>query len=302
MKLKRLLSAILAGTLLVGCSSTSGNTETVEDRSGEEFELVENVDSIVSMAPSTTQVLIDLDLADKIVAVDSNSMSYYGDELNDDIPTYDMMNPDNESLIELDPDLVFTTTMSGDETYDALKEAGISVASIPSSSSIEDIEEDIAFIGECVDKEKEADELVEQMRSDIDEISSIGETITEEKTVLFMLTLPTDGIIYSVGSGTFIDEMITLVGAKNVAADLDQWPTISEEDAIAMNPDVVLTNVDYVSDPSGDITSNENWANVTAVQNGDVYVIDANSSSQPNHHIVKALKEIAKAVYPDYYE
>ena len=38
------------------------------------------------------------------------------------------------------------------------------------------------------------------------------------------------------------------------------------------------------------------------MQNGGVYTIDNKTSSLPNENIVQALKEMAKAVYPDLYE
>ena len=38
------------------------------------------------------------------------------------------------------------------------------------------------------------------------------------------------------------------------------------------------------------------------MKNGDVYQIDKNSSSRGSQNIIKALKEMAKAVYPDEYK
>lgn len=45
--------------------------------------------------------------------------------------------------------------------------------------------------------------------------------------------------------------------------------------------------------------SRDGWDNITAVKEKAVYSIDANSSSRPTQNIIKALKEMAKAVYPD---
>ena len=38
------------------------------------------------------------------------------------------------------------------------------------------------------------------------------------------------------------------------------------------------------------------------IKNNQVYYIDANSASRPTQNIIKALNEIAKAVYPDQYD
>ena len=105
----------------------------------------------------------------------------------------------------------------------------------------------------------------------------------------------------SFGTGTFLDEMITLIVAKNVLADQQGWVSVTEEDAVAANPDVILTSVNYVDDAVGEILSREGWQDVTAVANKDVYYIDNGASSLPNQHVVDALVEMAKAVYPDAY-
>ncbi|MBR3053854.1 MAG: ABC transporter substrate-binding protein, partial [Firmicutes bacterium] len=133
----------------------------------------------------------------------------------------------------------------------------------------------------------------------LDEIAEIGKTITEKKTVAFEISaLP---YIYSTGKGTFIDEMITLIGAENVYGDQESWIPVAEEDAVAADPDVILTSVNYLPDAVGEIMGRPGWEEVKAVKNGEVYYIDNASSSLPNQYVVKALLEMAKAVYPEYY-
>ncbi len=82
-------------------------TET-QDRAGNTIIIPDEVNSIISMAPSTTRFLIDLGLADKIVAIDTNSLAY-ADELPADVKEFDMMAPDNEALFALSPDIIFTS-------------------------------------------------------------------------------------------------------------------------------------------------------------------------------------------------
>ena len=48
--------------------------------------------------------------------------------------------------------------------------------------------------------------------------------------------------------------------------------------------------------------SREGWDTINAVKDGDVYQIDKNSSSRPSQNVIKALKEIAKAIYPNEYK
>ena len=76
---------------------------------------------------------------------------------------------------------------------------------------------------------------------------------------------------------------------------------MSDETLLQANPDVILTSVDYLDDPIGEILLRPGFEAVTAVQNNKVFQIDTASSNRSSQNIIKALKEIAKAVYPEYF-
>lgn len=287
-------------------SSVTGAGEVpTKDRSGNDIKVPAEVKSIVSLAPSTTRVLIDLGLALKIVAVDTNSLQYK-DYLPSGVKSFDMMNPDNEAIAALKPDIVFTSGMSsvgGSSPFKPLIDSGICVADIPSSASLSAIEDDIKFIGNCTGKGIEAVALATAMNASFKLISKASGTISadKQKTVLFMMSIPTAEAptIYSFGKNTYLDEMLTAIGAKNACGSQESWVAISVEDAIAMNPDVILTNVDYVEDPVKDIKALKGWENVKAIKNNEVYKVDPNLSMQPNNHVTDAALEWLKVVYPD---
>lgn len=296
------LTAVFAASTV--CCSFAVNAEEASlpltDRAGNEISVPSEITKVISMAPSTTQVLEELGLTDLLIAVDSQT-PYYVEGL-DELPQFDMMTPDCESILALDPDIVFVTGMSyvgSDDPYAELTEAGICVAAIPSSESIADIQEDILFISECFGMEEEGTAIVDEMTETINEVSAVAETITDKKTVLFEIACLPD--IYSFGSGAFLDEMIQLIGAENVFADQEGWLAVTEESAIAANPDVILTSVNYIEDPVGEILAREGWEGVPAIQNQQVAYIDNASSSLPNQNIIIALKQMAKAVYPEEY-
>ena len=96
--------------------------------------------------------------------------------------------------------------------------------------------------------------------------------------------------------------MINIIGAENVFADKKGWIAAEPEIVVNLNPDVILTNVNYIENPTKEILSRSGWENMKAVKDKQVYYIDNIASSIPNHNIVKALKEMAKAVYPDKYK
>ena len=158
----------------------------------------------------------------------------------------------------------------------------------------------MTFLGQVMGKTERADEINQNLKAEIDRIAALGASIPEDqrKTVYFEISAAPSA--YSTGSGTYMDEMISLIGANNMMADkAEGWTSVDSEVVVSGNPDVILTNVDYIEDPVGEIKSREGWEAVTAVKNGDVYQIDKQSSSLPNENIVSALEEMSKAVYPE---
>ena len=305
---------VIVTTLLLGCStktdqleeakspqSTETNTALVmTDRAGNEIRIPENIETIVSMGPSTTEVLVELGYADKIVASDTYSKDL--GILAEDILYLDMMSPDIEQLIALDPDFIFATGMmmvEGTDPFVPVKDLGIEVAYVPSSESIEEIYEDILFTAQVINEEEKGQEIIDNMKSEIESIKEIGDTITDKKTVYFEIAAAPNMV--SFGEGVFQNEMIEIIGARNALGDLDGWVSISDESIVAANPDVIITSVAYVDNPVEEIKSRAGWENINAIKNGEVYQIDDNKSSVPNHNIVITLKDMAKIVYPDKY-
>ena len=276
-----------------------------KDRAGNDIKVPESVEKIVSMAPSTTQFLIDLGLGDKIVGIDTNSATYL-DKLPANVAQFDMMNPDNEAIAALAPDIVFTSGMSsvgGTSPFQSLVDSGICVADIPSPDSIEGIGEDLKFIGACVGKGTEALAYAEGLKVFMDGIKTTAGEITEgeKKTVLVMMNVPSAEYptIYTFGKGTYMNEMIEAIGATNVFGDQEGWLAVSVEEVLAANPDVILMDCNWDPNAAEEVKALEGWENVTAVKNGAVVAIDEDLCSRPNQHVADATLEWGKAVYAD---
>lgn len=323
--MKKLIAFFLALTMAVsmaGCagSSAADSSEKTEssaptafseasapeaskpttDPSGAEVSIPDSIDSIVCLSPAVNEVLIALGVGDSLVAYDTQSVGLEG--VPADLPTLDMMQPDMETLASLKPDVLFVSNMTlYDQTnpFQQLIDMGVCVLCVPSANSIAEIESSLSFIAAAVGKSAEGDALIDGMQAELDRIAAIGESITEKKTVYFEIGAAPN--MYSFGSGVFLNEMIELIGAENILADQEGWLAVEGETVASANPDVILTNVNYLDDAVGEILSRSGWEGVSAIQNKQVYYIDNMSSSLSNHNIVKALDEMAKAVYPDAY-
>lgn len=322
--MKKLLSFILVLTLtvsLTACSSQNGTSSAgssssgsssvsqesstpvqkpTVDPSGAEVKIPDEIETIGVLSPAVAEVLVALGCGDQIVVYDAQSEGLEG--LPTGVPVLDMLQPDMEQLAAVLPDVLFVSNMTmydQSNPYEQLIEMGVCVLCVPSANSIADIQDGITFIAAAMGKAEEGEKLVADMQAELDRISELGKTVTDKKTVYFEIGAAPD--MYSFGSGVFLNEMIELIGAENALADQEGWIRVEGETIAEANPDVILTNVNYLEDPVGEILSRSGWEGMSAIQNKQVYSIDNMSSSLGNQNIVKALDQMAKAVYPDVY-
>lgn len=298
---KKILAIITSFVLMFAVGCSSNKETTVTDREGNEVKVPTKLEKIISTAPSNTEILVGLGLSDKLVAVDNYSEGIEG--LNKDIPKMDMNKPDAEAIIALEPDIMIASGYnkigSAEDPYKAIVEAGIPVVYIPSSDSIEGIYKDIEFIASLVNEEKKGEEIITDMKEKISKYEELGKTIKEKKKVYFEIS-PAPSL-FTFGHSTFLNEMIEVIGAENVFENEKSWFAPTEEAILDANPDIILTNVNYVENPTKEISSRNGWQDIKAIKNGDVYYIDSNASARGNQNIIKALDEMAKAIYPDVY-
>lgn len=259
---------------------------------------------IASMAPSCTTILASLSLADTLVAVDTWSASVPG--VPKDAVRFDMMKPDVERLIALAPDILFVSTITQEGTsrdpFAPLSGAGTRVIYMPTGKSLADIRNDIAKVAEITGKVSEGTKVIDGMDKGIEKISAIAKKIPKDKQRTVFFEISAAPYIYSFGHGVYLDELLGTAGAVNALEREEGWISVSGETVLAANPDVILTNVSYLPDPVAEICARPGWSGIKAVREKRVYLIDANSSSQPGPNVVQALSEIAKAVYPEYFK
>ena len=300
--MKKILALIMTLSIFVlsGCSSQTDRMVT--DREGTEVNIPTKIEKIISTAPSNTEVLMALGLGDKLVAIDKYSTDIEG--INTELPQIDFSNPDAETIIGLEPDIVIASghnkTGSVEDPFKAISEAGIPVVYIPSSDSIDGIYKDIEFIADVVNERSKGKEIVDDMKAQVEEIKAIGDTITDKKSVYFEIS-PAP-YLSSFGKSTFLNEMIEIIGAKNIFENEEGWVSPTAEAIIDANPDVIITNAGYMENPTEEIKSRDAWENVNAIKNNEVYLVDQNASSRPSQNVIKALEQMAKAVYPEHYE
>ena len=194
--------------------------KVIADREGGVVQVPDSINTIVSAAPSITEILVGLDAGNKIIAADTYSSDVDG--ISPEICTIDFANLSIEELTALSPDVVIISGMSitgAEDPYASLKDAGVNVIYVPTSSSIESVKMDIEFLAGYVGAEARGAELIADIDRAVAEISLKASQITEKKKVYF--EIGSAPYLYSCGKGTFIDEIINIIGAENIYGEED---------------------------------------------------------------------------------
>lgn len=297
------LFILLAFTLsMAACTPADDTTEpvttTVQTEADEQDAVAQEL-RLVSTAADITELLDGLLLSESIVAADSYSLGI--GNVDPEVCTLDYTNPDVETIISLEPDVVFVSGSSTDGTvdpYSALSDAGVNVVYIPTAESISGIIDNIELIAENTGAEDKAEELTASIDEAVADAKARAESLGGEKVSVYF-EISAAPWFYSFGSNTYLDEIISICGGENIYSEETGWISNTEESILAANPQVILTNVMYDGYDYNEIYSREGWEAIDAVVNHRVYSIDANASSRGSQNIVKAIQEISLAIIPD---
>jgi iron complex transport system substrate-binding protein len=256
---------------------------------------VENVyNRIISAAPSNTEILIGLGFGDRLIAVDPYSGNIPG--VPSGLPLIDFFYPDIEAVIGLAPDLILVNEINSygvaDNPFKMLGDLGIKVVDVPTSVSIQGIYDDIIMIAEVLGVKERGEALVVSMREEIQRIAAASAT-SQKKRVYFEID---STYIVTFGQGTYLNEMIEIAGGVNIFADQRGWFSPSAEEIILRDPEIIFTFVYPGDDPVTIIKNRRAFESITAIRRNQVYAVDTDSASRPSQNIIKALREMARAI------
>lgn len=290
---QKILSLFLAVLLLVSGAALAEETPTtVVDGMGRSVEIPAQPQTVVSLSPANTEILFALGAGDKVAGVDASS-DYPAEALEID-KVGDYTGPNLEAIVALKPDVVFASTTLQAEIIDQLTGLGVTVV-CNEPAAYADIASGIQLVADVMGLD--ASELLASMEAA--KAAALEKAVSGESKpkVYFALSFGEYGD-WSAGSGTFIDDMITLAGGVNVAAaSTEAWPMYSIEQLVADDPDVILVS-DFMGDGSliEALKNTDGYKDLRCVKEGRVYAVDANTSSRPAPRINEALEQIVAAL------
>jgi len=288
-----LVALLSIALVLTACSSTTQTPiEYVFDDLGRLVAINGTPQRIISLAPSNTEILFALGLGDKVVGV-TDWCDYPPEALDKEkVGSYDI--PNIEKIVALIPDLILAAHGTSIDVINTLEGLGLTVFGIK-TIDLDDLLNDIRRVGEITDKELEAQALTSEMESRIQTVTDQTEELEQRPRVFYIIW---HDPLWTAGSGTFIHELIEKGGGVNICQNITGYSTISIEDVVARNPEVIIT-----SELSYDWAINStDLAATNASQTDRIFTCDDNLVQRPGPRLVEGLEWFAYFIHPEIFE
>lgn len=313
----------LAGLLFV--FSNAWAVRQVTDQLGRTVTLPDHVNRVVVLQHQTLNLLVQLDAQESIVGILSSWKKQLGEHYIRlaphlvDLPMPgDLTQVNIESLLKLQPQVVFVANYAPPEMITQIEQAGIPVVAISlrqdqageankinptmtdeDTAYNEGLKTGIHLIGDVMERQKQAQALIDYTFSQRQQVSTRLQTIASEKRVRVYMANPN---MTTYGSGKYTGLMMSHAGAVNVAAaSIKGFKQVSIENVLEWNPQVIFVQ-DRYPDEVNNILHDPAWQAIDAVKNHRVYLMPeyAKAWGYPMPEAL-ALGELwmAKKLYPE---
>ena len=243
---------------------------------------------IVSLAPTSTEILFAIGAGNQVVAC--SDLSDFPEEVKKlpKIGGFDGKTLSLEAIFAHEPDLVYLTNVMHNFLIPQLEANGIDYY-ISYGDSIEGVKNEILEIGKLTGHEAESQKVVAQIDQDLNFIKT--------KNILASVYWEVWNAPYmSAGKKSFINDLMGAAGLKNIFDDIDDaYPIVSEESIVLRGPEVILIpknsglSVDAVKGRKG-------WEDIPAVKNGKVFIVDDDLLTRAGPRLGKSVKELYSIV------
>ncbi|MEN6356983.1 MAG: cobalamin-binding protein [Armatimonadota bacterium] len=277
---------IFACLLALSTAAYAGYPMKVKDARGKVITLKTKPMRIVSIAPSNTEILYALGLNRRVVGV-TKYCDYPPEAASK--PKVGDMNISAESVLALRPDLVIAHSYINAGVITRLEKLGLKVFAVD-PKTIDQVMRDIRTIGRITGRPKTAESIVLKMKRKIAAVKSSRLKQKSERVLVVIQANP----LWAAGPKTFVDEMIGLAHATNIAHDARPgFVTFSKELAVSRNPDVIITGQKqdahyFLTDPA--------WKQTSAAKHGRVFVIDNDLLVRPGPRLAYGLVKLNQAL------
>ncbi len=274
---RRVAAGMAAALLLVATISLAGpaRAEPLVDARGTPVG-TPDTSRIVSIGGAVTEILYDLGLEDRIVAVDTTSTAPARALAEKPNVGY-MRALSAEGVLSTGPSLIVATEGAGPpEVVEVLAASSVPVVLVDDATTPEAVAGRIRFLAAAMGAEERGAELAGEVEDGFATLAAARAGIRSPARVLFVISLR-DGVPMAAGTGTAADAIIGLAGGVNVAAGFEGYKPMSEEAVLAAAPDVVLMMTSGAHAAGGDVLALPAFRGTPAAANGRLVTMDGQS-------------------------
>jgi iron complex transport system substrate-binding protein len=263
---------------------------------------------IISLAPNFTEIAYALGAEDRLVAV--TDYCKFPPEAATKPKVGSLLNLSYERVLGLRPDLALLLPAHA-EMGARLERLGVATKTIR-TESIDDVYAAIEAIGAVVKRSGESKRLIDRLKQDLKEVAEAGRSRngrTPDRDslgprVLFVIGRNPGSLqqIYACGSGSYLDELLSIVGARNVLTDTaTPWPTINLERILALNPDIILDGSiragEAPIDGDAHMRAWDRLESLDAVRRGRVVAVESEHLMIPGPWIAEGARMLAELIH-----
>ncbi|MDB5155152.1 MAG: transporter substrate-binding protein [Mucilaginibacter sp.] len=201
-----------------------------QDQMNRSVEVLSIPKRILSIVPSQTELLFDLGFDNEIIGITKFCIHPF-DKIKSKIKIGGTKSLNINSIKELNPDLIIGNREENERSQveELMELFPVWMSDIADLSGAIDM---IQRVGEIVNRDKEAEKLVQSIRFGFDALN----IKTQGLRVAYLIWRKPYIIA---GKGTFIDDMLQKCSLVN-AFDVTRYPEVTTEQLIAARPDIVL--------------------------------------------------------------
>jgi iron complex transport system substrate-binding protein len=248
---------------------------------------------IVSLAPAITETVFALGAGADVAGV--SQYCDYPPEVTRLPKVGTFITPNIEAIAGLRPTIVIGLESSSDlREIRALKAMGYHTLMV-NEDSLDGIEASILTIGSAIGRTLQAQALLDRMRLKFAAIAERLRAVPVRRVLMVVGHQP----MVAVGRGTYLDELLTMARAANIADGAAQtWPRLSLEYIIATRPEVILDG-QMGTDPSSPSTFWANYPTIPAVRDHRVVGYPEDPTLHPGPRLAQTLELLARLIHPD---
>jgi iron complex transport system substrate-binding protein len=285
-----------AAALLVAVSCDKGPPEGVArsaaygvDDFGDTIRLTGGATRIVSLNPTTTEILFALGAGLRVVG--RSTYDIYPDSARLVPDLGGGIRPNVEAILAARPDLVLLYA-SNDNRVAAqrLRAGGIATASFK-VDSIAEFERLTRLLGRLTGDSARGNLVADTVLRTLDSVRAAMRNLPRPTVVIPTWHEP----LLVIGGGSFLSQLVEIAGGANVYADIEApSPAVTFEDVLKRNPRYVITGPESAER----IKRMPQWASLPAVREGRLLILDTNVTLRPATRLGEGAVSFAKLLHP----